>query len=90
MSISKTNSFKTSKISNSKELARPTLQNSRLLAFALSEYVSIDNNRKIHSPPQAVQMTTKRNLCKLKGLSEMKVDKIREAASKILVILACP
>jgi meiotic recombination protein DMC1 len=28
-------------------------------------------------------MTTKRNLCKIKGLSELKVDKIREAASKI-------
>ena len=29
-------------------------------------------------------MTTKRNLCKIKGLSEAKVDKIREAAAKIL------
>lgn len=30
-------------------------------------------------------MTTKRNLCKIKGLSEMKVDKIREAAAKLEV-----
>lgn len=29
-------------------------------------------------------MTTKRNLGKLKGLSEAKVDKIREAAAKLL------
>ncbi|KAI9293002.1 hypothetical protein K502DRAFT_294484, partial [Neoconidiobolus thromboides FSU 785] len=34
---------------------------------------------------KAVQMTTKRNLCKIKGLAELKVDKIKEAASKILV-----
>ena len=32
---------------------------------------------------QGVLMATKRNLCKVKGLSEAKVDKIREAASKL-------
>jgi meiotic recombination protein DMC1 len=35
---------------------------------------------------QAVQATTKRNLAKIKGLSEAKVDKIKEAACKIFVI----
>ncbi len=30
-------------------------------------------------------MTTKRNLLKIKGLSEMKIDKIRDAASKLEV-----
>ncbi|KAI9299338.1 hypothetical protein BJ944DRAFT_253890 [Cunninghamella echinulata] len=30
-----------------------------------------------------IQMSTKRNLAKIKGLSEAKVDKIKEAASKI-------
>jgi hypothetical protein len=30
-------------------------------------------------------MTTKKNLAKIKGLSEAKVDKIREAAAKLLV-----
>ena len=34
---------------------------------------------------QAVQATTKRNLCKIKGLSEAKVDKIKEACCKIFV-----
>lgn len=29
-------------------------------------------------------MTTRRNLCKIKGLSEAKVEKIKEAASKIV------
>jgi meiotic recombination protein DMC1 len=31
-------------------------------------------------------MATRRSLCKIKGLSENKVDKIKEAASKITVI----
>jgi hypothetical protein len=34
---------------------------------------------------QAVQATTKRNLSKIKGLSETKVDKIKEAAGKLFV-----
>lgn len=34
-------------------------------------------------------MVTRRNLCKIKGLSENKVDKIKEVASKIVVILRC-
>ncbi|KAG2178816.1 hypothetical protein INT43_001662 [Umbelopsis isabellina] len=33
---------------------------------------------------RGVQMVTKRNLCKIKGLSEAKVDKIKEAAGKIV------
>lgn len=33
---------------------------------------------------KAVIMSTKRNLCKIKGLSELKVDKIREAAGKLV------
>ncbi|CAO3691462.1 unnamed protein product [Umbelopsis ramanniana] len=32
---------------------------------------------------RGIHMATKRNLCKIKGLSENKVDKIKEAASKI-------
>jgi hypothetical protein len=36
---------------------------------------------------QAVQATTKRNLSKIKGLSETKVDKIKEAAGKLFVHL---
>lgn len=28
---------------------------------------------------------TKRNLCKIKGLSEVKVEKIKEAAGKLMV-----
>jgi hypothetical protein len=34
---------------------------------------------------QAVQATTRRNLIKIKGLSETKVDKIKEAATKLFV-----
>jgi len=34
---------------------------------------------------KAVQATTKRNLSKIKGLSETKVDKIKEASCKIFV-----
>lgn len=29
-------------------------------------------------------MTTKKNLCKIKGMSEAKVDKLKEVASKLL------
>ncbi|OZJ03230.1 hypothetical protein BZG36_03440 [Bifiguratus adelaidae] len=32
---------------------------------------------------RGVQMTTRKNLCKIKGLSEAKIDKIKEAAGKI-------
>ena len=32
---------------------------------------------------QGIQMCTKKKLCALKGLSEAKVDKIKEAASKV-------
>ncbi|KAK9760302.1 Meiotic recombination protein dmc1 [Basidiobolus ranarum] len=32
---------------------------------------------------KAIQMISRRNLCKIKGLSEAKVDKIKEAANKI-------
>lgn len=35
-------------------------------------------------------MTTKKNLCKFKGLSEAKVDKIKEAAAKIQVQIVRP
>ncbi|CAG8512635.1 5456_t:CDS:10 [Ambispora leptoticha] len=31
----------------------------------------------------AIQMTTRKNLCKIKGLSEAKVDKVKESASKL-------
>uniref|UniRef100_A0A8C7D685 Meiotic recombination protein n=1 Tax=Oncorhynchus kisutch TaxID=8019 RepID=A0A8C7D685_ONCKI len=34
---------------------------------------------------KGIQMTTRRALCNIKGLSEAKVDKIKEAAGKILV-----
>ena len=30
-------------------------------------------------------MTTRRNLCKIKGMSEAKIDKVKEAASKLNV-----
>ncbi|KAI9193401.1 meiotic recombination protein DMC1/LIM15-like protein [Polychytrium aggregatum] len=33
---------------------------------------------------RAVQMTTMRNLCKVKGMSEAKVEKIKEAANKLV------
>ncbi|XP_062330061.1 meiotic recombination protein DMC1/LIM15 homolog [Osmerus eperlanus] len=33
---------------------------------------------------KGIQMTTRRNLCNVKGLSEAKVDKIKEAAGKML------
>ncbi|CAG8794611.1 19934_t:CDS:10 [Gigaspora margarita] len=32
---------------------------------------------------RAIHMTTRRNLCKIKGLSEAKVDKLKETASKL-------
>jgi hypothetical protein len=32
-------------------------------------------------------MTTRRNLSKIKGLSEAKVDKLKETASKLQVII---
>lgn len=32
-------------------------------------------------------MTTRRNLCKIKGLSEAKVDKLKETASKLQVVI---
>lgn len=35
---------------------------------------------------QSVLSTTKRNLVKIKGLSEAKVDKIKESAGKIIFI----
>ncbi|RIB11407.1 hypothetical protein C2G38_2020357 [Gigaspora rosea] len=35
---------------------------------------------------RAIHMTTRRNLCKIKGLSEAKVDKLKETASKLQVI----
>ncbi|KAJ1963281.1 Meiotic recombination protein dmc1 [Dispira parvispora] len=34
---------------------------------------------------KAVQMNTKRNMCRIKGLSETKVDKVKEVASKLLI-----
>jgi len=37
----------------------------------------------------AVQATTKRNLSKIKGLSDAKVDKIKEAVCKIFVSAPC-
>ncbi len=35
---------------------------------------------------KGIQMTTRRALCNVKGLSEAKVDKIKEAAGKLMVI----
>lgn len=35
---------------------------------------------------QALFMTTKRNLCKIKGMSEMKADKLKEIAAKLVDI----
>lgn len=34
---------------------------------------------------KGIQMTTRRALCNVKGLSEAKVDKIKEAANKLVV-----
>lgn len=34
---------------------------------------------------KGIQMTTRRALCNIKGLSEAKVDKIKEAANKLIV-----
>lgn len=34
---------------------------------------------------KGIQMTTRRALCNVKGLSEAKVDKIKEAANKLIV-----
>lgn len=34
---------------------------------------------------KGIQMTTKRALCNVKGLSEAKVEKIKEAANKLIV-----
>lgn len=39
---------------------------------------------------KGIQMTTRRALCNVKGLSEAKVDKIKEAAGKLLVIWCDP
>lgn len=39
---------------------------------------------------KGVNMTSKRNLAKVKGLSEAKVDKIKEAAAKIQVQTIVP
>lgn len=36
---------------------------------------------------KGIQMTTRRALCNVKGLSEAKVEKIKEAAGKLLVML---
>lgn len=36
-----------------------------------------------------VVMTTRRNLLKIKGMSEAKVEKIKEAAQKITVAVGC-
>lgn len=35
---------------------------------------------------KGIQMTTRRALCNVKGLSEAKVEKIKEAAGKLLVM----
>jgi len=34
---------------------------------------------------KGIQMTTRKTLCNIKGLSEAKVEKIKEAAGKMLV-----
>lgn len=34
---------------------------------------------------KGIQMTTRRALCNVKGLSEVKVEKIKEAANKLIV-----
>ena len=34
---------------------------------------------------KGIQMTTRRGLCNVKGLSEAKVEKIKEAANKLIV-----
>ncbi|PKC64474.1 hypothetical protein RhiirA1_345490, partial [Rhizophagus irregularis] len=36
---------------------------------------------------RAIHMTTRRNLCKIKGLSEAKVDKLKETACKLQVVI---
>ncbi|CAG8526571.1 15940_t:CDS:10, partial [Acaulospora colombiana] len=36
---------------------------------------------------RAIHMTTRKNLCKIKGLSEAKVDKLKETASKLQAII---
>lgn len=33
---------------------------------------------------QGIQMTTKKRLCSIKGITEAKVDKIKEATTKLL------
>lgn len=38
---------------------------------------------------KGIQMTTRKALCNIKGLSEAKVEKIKEAAGKMLVKLDC-
>lgn len=35
---------------------------------------------------KGIQMTTRKTLCNIKGLSEAKVEKIKEAAGKMLVM----
>lgn len=37
---------------------------------------------------QTVLSTTRRNLCKIRGLSEVKVEKIKEAAGKLMVCIS--
>ena len=36
---------------------------------------------------QGVQMTTRKKLCNIKGISEAKMEKIKEAANKLCVSL---
>ena len=48
-------------------------------------YITFLNCHDLLSLPQSVHGATRRTLCKLKGLSEVKVEKIKEAVAKVQV-----
>jgi meiotic recombination protein DMC1 len=43
------------------------------------------NRKSLTNDIKAIQMTTKRNLAKIKGISETKVDKIKEVVCTMMV-----
>lgn len=75
------------------KIQRFTLSSSCLLSQVLTEENFFSQNvadiKKLKSVGictiKGIQMTTRRALCNVKGLSEAKVDKIKEAANKLIV-----
>ena len=66
-----------------------TSSSSRATAFTLSESVQLPSDvRALANRGQLVHGATSKQLLKIRGFSEIKVDKIKDAVKKCLVRLA--